>query len=148
MEVVSRLACPSTSWTTRSLVIPDAWFQLAVAKDSPVSIALELDRSTHGQQAWRLKVAALALWAAGPYQKAFETDNVTIAVVCPDKERRERLRSWTAGELASRQLESLADRFLFTAVSPVTTDPAVFFFARLWRSAGDNRMLSLLDAPK
>ena len=86
-------------------VIPDAWFQLKVASSPRVSIALELDRGTEDQRVWRQKVAALALWAVGPYRKAFQTDNVTIAVVCPDVARRETLCSWTKKELEGRGLE-------------------------------------------
>ena len=69
-------------------VIPDAWFQLSYRNRSPYSIALELDRGTEDQKVWRQKVAAYVVWATGPYMEAFETDNVTVAVVCPDEQAR------------------------------------------------------------
>ena len=95
-------------------MIPDAWFRLCAAGEAPVSIALELDRGTEDQMVWRQKVAALAVWAIGPYRKAFATDNLTIAVVCPDVARRDVLAGWTMRELEARGHRELADIFLFT----------------------------------
>src|SRR3954452_24187780 len=69
----------------RVAVIPDGWFQLSIAGELPYSIAIELDRGTEDQKVWREKVAAYVLWARGPYKEAFETDNLTIAVVCPNE---------------------------------------------------------------
>lgn len=131
----------------RVAVIPDAWFQLAVAGGAPISIALELDRGTEDQQAWRKKVAALAVWAQGPYREAFATDNLTIAVVCPTDQRRQTLTRWTLAELTGCGQEVLAEIFLFTAASPVTTSPKAFYFAELWHLPNWDAQVSLLDAP-
>jgi hypothetical protein len=128
-------------------VIPDAWFQLAVAGDAPISIAVELDRATEDQKVWREKVAAYAYWAEGPYQEAFETDNLTIAVVCPSNTRVSVLADWTMRELKSRNLSQLADIFLFTATSPVSASPAQFFFDAHWRSANEPTAVKLLETP-
>ena len=70
---------------------------------------------------WRQKVAALSFWAIGPYCEAFATDNLTIATVCPDVTRRDVLVQWTTRELEARGLGDLADNFLFTAVSPISS---------------------------
>jgi hypothetical protein len=131
----------------RVAVIPDAWFQLSIAKGSPVSIAVELDRSTEDQKVWRQKVAAYAYWAEGPYQAAFETDNLTIAVVCPSDARVSVLADWTMRELRSRNLEHLADIFLLTAASPVSCTPRQFFLDSVWRSVRQPTALCLLEAP-
>ncbi|MFD8750189.1 replication-relaxation family protein [Kitasatospora sp. NPDC059577] len=129
-------------------VIPDAWFQLqSTADESPISIALELDRGTEAQQHWRRKVASLSAWATGPYRRAFDTDNITIAVVVPTSRRRDQLREWTRAELTAAGQAALSDIFLFTQASPVTTDPAAFFFAPLWSTPGDDDPVSLLDSP-
>ena len=128
-------------------VIPDGWFQLQVGEGTVISIALELDRGTEAQRAWRDKVAALALWASGPYMQAFETTNLTIIVVCPDAKRRDNLAHWTHAELADRQMGNLADIFLFTSVNPVEVTPAALFFGRCWRSAESTDRLSVLDPP-
>jgi hypothetical protein len=113
-------------------VIPDGWFQLRVAGGPAYLIALELDRGSEDQSAWRRKVAGYAAWVQGPYQQAFATDNLTIAVVTPTRERRDQLRHWTHVQLARQDAVHLAELFLLTAVSPVTTSPHRFFFDRLW----------------
>jgi hypothetical protein len=133
--------------THRVAVIPDAWFQLGTTGSDPISIAVELDRATEDQKVWRQKVAAYAYWANAPYQQAFETDNLTIATVCPTDIRVRVLADWTMRELRGRGLEDMADLFLFTGTSPVTRTPAQFFFHPLWRTANAQAPLSLLDAP-
>ncbi len=137
----------TTEIRRRTAVIPDAWFQLRVADEAPVSIALELDRGTEDQMVWRQKVAALAVWAVGPYRDAFATDNLTIAVVCPDATRRGVLAGWTMRELTGRGQENLADIFLFTAESPVATSPSVFFFGHHWHLPYEASPEALLDQP-
>lgn len=132
----------------RVAVIPDGWFQLSVAGDHPYSIALELDRGTEDQRVWRQKIAAYGVWAQGPYQRLFETDNLTVAVVCPDVRRRAQLAAWTEMELSLRSLDQLKEIFLFTATSPVETSPQGFFFGRRWHSLSEPAALSLLDPPQ
>jgi hypothetical protein len=133
--------------TRKTAVIPDAWFQLAVASQPLLSIALELDRATQKQKAWRQKVHALTLWAQGPYRQAFDTDNLTIAVVTPTTDRRDDLRAWTYHELAQQQSLNLADIFLFTATSPASCTPAQFFFGSIWYLPHEPQPVSLLDPP-
>jgi hypothetical protein len=135
------------STARRVAVIPDAWFQLCVAGEAPVSIALELDRGTEDQMVWRQKVAALAVWAVGPYRKAFATDNLTIAVVCPDVARRDVLAGWTMRELEARGHRELVDIFLFTCESPVSSTPAAFFFGPHWFLPHHPDPVPLLDRP-
>jgi hypothetical protein len=136
-----------TQETRKVTVIPDAWFQLSVRESEPVSIAVELDRATEDQKVWRQKVAAYAYWANGPYQEAFETDNLTIATVCPTANRANVLADWTVRELKSRGLEDYADLFLFTAASPVASVPADFFFGPVWQAVNDKIFVSLIDGP-
>jgi Replication-relaxation len=131
----------------RVAVIPDGWFQLSIDAGLPYSIALELDRGTEDQKVWRSKVAAYVMWAKGPYKHAFETDNLTIAVVCPDARRRVILREWTMCELTSRAQTEYATLFVFTNASPVTTPPRQFFFGKLWQEAGSEAVTRLLEPP-
>jgi hypothetical protein len=131
----------------RVAVIPDAWFQLSVGSRPPMSIAVELDRGTEDQKVWRHKVAAYVMWADGPYRTAFETDNLTIAVVCPDEPRRAILIDWTMRELTARSLPEFAELFLFTATSPITVSPRRFFFGNAWREPHTGKAVSVLDAP-
>jgi hypothetical protein len=126
-------------------VIPDGWFQLAVGATPAQSIALELDRGTEEQKAWRRKVAALVTWANGPYREAFETDNITIAVVAPTPTRRDQLREWTTRELAHRNLASDEEIFLFTSCDPVQTPANGFFYGSCWYLPRSDTPLPLLD---
>jgi hypothetical protein len=125
-------------------VIPDAWFELSVAGRKPVGIAVELDQATEYQQRWRGKVAALSAWATGPYRHAFANPSLTIAVVTPEADRRDRLRDWTAQELARIGQPELAEIFLFTDASPVATPPEAFFFGRVWYEPATHDPVSLL----
>lgn len=129
-------------------VIPDAWFELQVLDEPPIAIALELDRSTEHQNHWRRKIAALTAWAEGPYRAAFQADNLTVAVVTPSRQRREQLTDWTTRELQTIGRTGLAELFLLTEASPVTTPPETFFFEPLWYPAGEHDPVSLLDAPE
>ncbi|WP_330286326.1 replication-relaxation family protein [Streptomyces sp. NBC_00576] len=129
----------------RVAVIPDAWFELQVSDDPSVAITLELDRDTEGQKHWRRKIAALTAWAEGPYRRAFEVDNLTVAVAAPSTPRREQLSAWTHEELEDIGKAELADIFLFTEASPVETDPFELFFSPCWYPAGAVRPVSLLD---
>jgi hypothetical protein len=128
-------------------VIPDAWFQLASGSNNPYSIALELDRGTEDQKVWRGKIAAYNAWVTGPYRQAFQTDNVTIAVVCSDDRRVGQLMNWTMRELRARRSEENAELFLFTAASPVTTPVETFFSGHIWFQADTGEVVSLLDFP-
>jgi hypothetical protein len=131
-------------------VIPDGWLQLQTGQEPPISIALELDRGTEEQKRWRQKVQALASWAGGPYQEAFATDNLTLAVVTPTEARREQPRDWTRRELAAIGREELGELFLFTSESPVLCSPFEFFCSPLWQTLDGGRPVGLLeeaDAP-
>jgi Replication-relaxation len=127
-------------------VIPDAWFQLSYRNQNPYSIALELDRGTEDQKVWREKIAAYVVWAQGPYMQAFETDNVTVAVVCPDGRRVDQLIGWTMREFAVRGTVKYAQLFLFTSESPVASAER-FFLDRVWQQADTGEVVSLVDFP-
>jgi hypothetical protein len=127
-------------------VIPDAWFQLSYRNQEPYSIALELDRATEDQKVWRQKVTAYLVWAEGPYMEAFETENVTVAVVCPDERRVGQLIDWTMRELILREAQEYAEHFLFTSESPVPS-PKRFFLDRVWYQVDTGEAVSLVDFP-
>jgi hypothetical protein len=133
--------------TRRVAVIPDAWFQLKVAGQSTYSIAVELDRGTEDQKVWREKIAAYAAWSVGPYQEAFETDNLTVAIVSPSMERQRQLREWTQRELALRELHDFSELFLFTARPPDMPPPAGFFLKRTWQLPHTDEPVKLITAP-
>jgi Replication-relaxation len=143
-----RVQVPSTSGgEVRDVaVIPDAWFQVSYRNRRPYSIAVELDRSTEDQKVWRQKIAAYLVWAAGPYLEAFATDNVTVAVVCPDERRVAQLIEWTMRELTVRSAQEDAELFLFTSQSPVASFER-FFLGQVWYQADTGEVVSLVDFP-
>ncbi len=128
-------------------VIPDGWLELQLEPEPPIAIALELDRGSEGQPRWRDKVQALAAWAAGPYQEALASDNLTLAIVTQSQARWEQLAEWTSRELAASGHEELAQLFLFTSDSPVERPPWEFFCLPLWQPLDGGRPVSLLDEP-
>ena len=78
--------------------------------------------------------------------EAFETDNVTVAVVCLDSNRVAQLIDWTIRELTIRSRQELADLFLFTSDSSVE-NPQGFFFDQVWSEADTGEAVSLVDFP-
>jgi len=78
--------------------------------------------------------------------EAFETDNVTIAVVCPDSSRVAQLSEWTMRELTARSTQEYAQLFLFTSESPVV-NPERFFLDQAWVQADTGEAVSLVDFP-
>src|SRR3954452_1963678 len=130
--------------TRRVAVIPAAWFQLRVAGQHAYSIAVELDRGTEDQKIWREKIAAYAAWSIGPYQEAFDTDNLTVVIVSPDTERQTQLREWTRRELALRDLNDYSELFLFTFRPPHMPPPAGFFLKRTWQLPHVDEPVSLI----
>lgn len=131
----------------RVAVIPDAWFQVSIAGGPPIAVAVEVDRGTEEQKVWREKIAAYSVWVNGPYQKAFTSDNLTIAVACPNERRRAVLMDWTMRELTSRNIAHFGQLFVFTATSPVEATPQRFYFGKVWHETGSAKPIGLLDAP-
>ncbi len=129
----------------QTAVIPDGWLELQL--EPPVAIALEVDRGSEGQQRWRQKVQALAAWASGPYQEAFASDNLTLAIVTPSRGRREQLAEWTSRALAASGYQELSPLFLFTSESLVERPPWEFFCTSSWQPLDGGRPVSLLDEP-
>jgi hypothetical protein len=130
----------------RVAVVPDAWFSLLVEPAYEAAIALELDRGTEDQRQWRRKVRALVAWSKGPYQAAFGTTALTVAVVAtPGVRRVTELVHWTEAELSSLGQTQEADLFRFVAADPETVPPDYLFLAPRWRRPFDETGLTLFD---
>lgn len=118
-------------------VQPDAWFVFELATTMGprrLPIALELDRGTMAATRWRQKVQAILAWASGPYQQAFQSQALTIAVVAtPGPARAAALRRWTEAELQAQDRPDLADLFRFLGVVPDQVPPATLFGAPHWQ---------------
>lgn len=126
-------------------VVPDGWLDFRVNGSYQACLALELDRGTEEQKAWRRKVRGLLGFASGPYQEVFQTRSLTIAVVATSGDHRLlQLIRWTESELALLKEESQGDLFVFTGVAPEST-PADLFTARRWYQPFGEQPVALLD---
>lgn len=130
-------------------VIPDGWLDLRVILPGSTDrycIALELDRGTTEQRAFRRKIARWVAAADGPYQHAFGTDLLTVAIVAtPGEGRATEIRRWIAAELASLHRQEQAVLFLVTAVDAAVVDPASFFTGPVWRRCDDTTPVALIE---
>jgi hypothetical protein len=130
----------------RQAVIPDAWLDFRVRGTYQACLALELDMGTESQKRWRRKVRALLAFANGPYQEAFATRSLTVAVVATSGERRlADLLGWTEEELRAAGEEQNASLFLFVACSPADVLPSDLFFGRCWYEPYGQQPLALFE---
>jgi len=130
-------------------VIPDGWLDLRVALPDGTyrtCIALEIDRGTTEQRAFRRKVARWVAAADGPYREAFGTDLLTVAIVAtPGEGRAEELLRWIAAELASLRRQDAADLFFVTAVDAASVDPATLYCGPVWRRCDQEAPVPLIE---
>jgi hypothetical protein len=130
-------------------VIPDGWLDVRVTLPDGVDrycIALEIDRGTTEQKSFRRKVGRWVAAADGPYQAAFGTDLLTVAIVAtPGEGRTQELLRWIAAELVSLRRPDAADLFLVTAADAATVDPATFYCGPIWRRCDDATPMSLIE---
>lgn len=130
-------------------VVPDGWLDFRVTdphrKIWRQPVLLELDRGTEDQRAFREKVQALVRYAAGPYKEQFGTEFVTVAVVTTEGQKRlGDLVRWCEAELTEQQVQQEADLFRLCCL-PEAFDPAMLFFAPLWRRPFDPTLTALLS---
>jgi len=127
-------------------VIPDAWLDLRIDGEFRVCLVLELDRGTEEQKAWRRKVRGLVAYANGPYQEAFGTRSLTIAVVTTSGVRRLiDLVRWTERELVELKHQQQSDLFMFTAVTPDAIVPSALFLGQVWYQPCASDAIALVD---
>jgi len=133
----------------RASVIADGWLDLRVTQPDGVyrsCIGLEIDRGTTEQRAFRRKVARWVAAADGPYQRAFSTDLLTVAIVAtPGEGRAQELLRWIAAELTSLHREEQAGLFFVTAVDAAVVDPLTFFCGPVWRQCDQERLMPLIE---
>ncbi len=120
-------------------VIFDAWMDLRLWRGEPPqqrqrALALELDRASEFQRAWRQKIAAILAASSAGYAAHFGTTSLTVLIVCPGHTRRmNQLIEWTESQLRQDGLEAAGSLFALTAADPSVTDPRDFFLAPCWR---------------
>ncbi|MDQ2785507.1 MAG: replication-relaxation family protein [Chloroflexota bacterium] len=130
-------------------VIPDGWLDLRVVLPDGTyrsCIALEIDRGTTEQKAFRRKIAHWVAAADGPYREAFGTDLLTVAIVAtPGEGRAEELLRWIAAELTSLHRPEAAVLFLVTSVDAASTDPATLYCGPVWRQCDSATPVPLIE---
>jgi hypothetical protein len=158
---VDRVTIPRGDRGTESVaVIPDGWLDFRVTEDEGTlqfGIALELDRGTEEQKAWRRKARSLIAWHQGPFEQHFQILNTQgkmipsslyIAVVAiPGQRRLQELLTWTQLELAAmpaNERDQAAELFFFTAENPESTSPQSLFLERVWQQPSYPEPVSLL----
>lgn len=134
---------------TTAGVIPDAWVDLRLIgarQRYQECYAIELDRGTTGQRAWRRKVAGLLAAAAGPYQQRFGTPSLTIAVVAtPGARRRDELLRWTAAELQAAGRTDAAPLFRVASLPETADVPGQLWVGAGWRTPCNDQVAPLLE---
>lgn len=130
-------------------VIPDAWVDLRLTAGRQryqECYAIELDRGTTEQKAWRRKVAGLIAAAAGPYQQRFGTPSLTVVVVAtPGTRRRDELMRWTEAELRAAGREDAAPLFRIASLPETTDMPEELWLGAGWWTPFDDQPAALLE---
>jgi hypothetical protein len=117
----------------RQVVIPDGWLEFHLRGESRLCVALELDRATEEEGAFKRKARSLLAYAAGPYQEAFGVDSLTVAFVTTGGPRREaRMRAWCEQTLREQARERDADLFYLTELPSGEPDPHALFLSPIW----------------
>lgn len=133
----------------RASVIPDGWLDLRVAVPDGTDrscIALEIDRGTTEQRAFRRKVAHWVAAADGPYREVFGTDLLTVAIVAtPGTGRADELLRWIAAELTSLHRPEAAELFLVTAGDAASVDPAILYCDPVWQQCDRATPVPLIE---
>lgn len=126
-------------------VVPDGWVDLRRG-DLQTCLAFELDRGTVSRKDWQRKVLALAAYSHGPYQEAFDTESLTIAIVTTASARRlNELLTWTEAVLEDAAAEEFAPVMFFAAFDPATIEPREAFYSPIWQQPFADSSVPLLE---
>lgn len=130
----------------RMSIVPDAWMDFHLNNTARMSIVLELDRGTIEQVAFKRKLRGLVAFAQGPYQEAFHSPSLTIAVATTAGAHRcQLMRSWCEQVLTALHQEGEAEVFLFTALPAGALAPATLFLEAVWQQPFTTRPVTLLE---
>jgi hypothetical protein len=129
-------------------VIPDLWLDLHIDEAARASIALEYDRATVSPAAWQRKIRALIAFADGPYQQAYGSESLTLAIATTGGDHHaDLLRGWIEHELEHAGRREESELFLITALpEPSALDPRTFFLSPAWMQPFGTHPVALLQA--
>jgi len=129
-------------------VTPGGWVELHVDGRYQDCFWLEVDRGTEDREAWQGKIRAILAATGGPYEQAFGTEIVTVAVVAAQDQslltppgRARQLKTWT--EAVLRTMPDYADLFRFASADPAV-DQVGFLLDNHWERPFDDTRYPLV----
>lgn len=126
-------------------IVPDLWLDWHIGGTSRASIALEYDRATEEQRQWRRKIRGLIAFANGPYQEAYGSESLTIAIgTTGGVQRAEVIRGWLEQELKHAGREQDGEIFVVSALPSGELDPVEFFTHPRWIQPFQTQAVPLL----
>lgn len=130
-------------------IVPDGWVDLHIAGESRLCLALELDRGTVEERAWKRKLRGLIAYADGPYQQQFGTPSLTILIATTTGPSRcTAIRRWCEQVLHEVHREADADVFLLTSLPEgAPPDPQTLFLRPVWQQPLRPDLLPLISLP-
>ncbi|MGD9890084.1 MAG: replication-relaxation family protein [Dehalococcoidia bacterium] len=136
---------------THTTVIPDGFLDLHLrggdGRRYQASLCLEWDTGSEHGPRYRQRLRSWLQFAQGPYQQAFATPVLTIAVATPDATRCAQLVAWTEAELTALGVEDHAHFFLFTALDLETATPEEIYLAPRWSMPFNRQPVPLVEVP-
>lgn len=125
-------------------VTPDGFLEVAFA-GFRYPLALELDRGTESQLAWRRKVRSIVEWYRRSYPTLFGTTSLTVLVVIAHggELRLRNLLRWTKLELVALGREDYGRLFRMTNAPADQTES--FLFGSLWYVPGHDSPMQVWD---
>lgn len=137
------------TWTPALSVVPDGFVHFAVTSAAGrhgFPILLEVDLGTMDRRRWQDKVRRYLRFLDGEFQRTFDTDAATVAVVVADDQKRlADLTRWTEQELVRCDSKDCADIFYFTLLI-ADLSAAELFFSPRFRVAFSDQPEALLPA--
>jgi hypothetical protein len=125
-------------------VEPDGWVDFL---DGRVCIAIEVDRGTEDRDAFRKKIRGYIRFIDGPYQQAFGTESLTVAVITTAGDSRlPQLVAWSEAELVEQGARDLSELFLFAALDPAAVSATDLFCTPRFQALFDASDASLLPS--
>jgi hypothetical protein len=130
----------------------DDWVDFRIGRFSAPT-AFELDRGTVSKNDWKRRVRVYSRYYSQGYQRDFDTDSLSIAVVVdprafktPDyaQHRVRELLGWVEDELQELAAQSFAEGLFLASFDPSTADPLEVFHSPIWLKPFDPKPAVLL----
>ncbi len=146
-ELKRRPVQVKTSKDGAMAIVPDLWLDMHIGGTARASITLEYDRGTVSPAAWQRKIRGLMAFADGPYQEAYGSESLTIAIATTAGEHRaQQIRSWIEHELELANRRQDGELFLVMALPEQSFDANAFFLTPIWQQPFGAQLVTLLGS--